>query len=170
MRKFHVSWDFLMGFIRKAWDMRFSCETGDFLVGRGPYEKISCLLSHEIISYLMRFSHGIYREGMRHEIFSWDRRFSCGEVPPKRNLLSPVSWENLTSHKIFSWDLLRKHETLYFSWDRRFSHETGDRRFSRWGGAKTDKTWDFLLRYEIFSWDRRQEIFSLGVGPKLIRH
>ena len=37
------------------------------------------------------------------------------------------------------------------------------------GGAKTDKTWDFLLRHKIFSWDRIQEIFSLG-GPKLIRH
>ena len=54
MRKFHVSRDFLMGFMEKAYEMRFSSKTGDFLV------------SHEIISCLMRFSFGIYGEGMRH--------------------------------------------------------------------------------------------------------
>ena len=32
------------------------------------------------------------------------------------------------------------------------------------GGPKTEKTWDFLLGHEIFSWDKRQEIFSLRGG------
>ena len=54
MRKFYVSQDFLMGFMEKAYDIRFSRKAGDFLV------------SHEIISCLMRFYFWIYGEGMRH--------------------------------------------------------------------------------------------------------
>ena len=47
--------------------------------------------------------------------------------------------------------------------------ETGD--FLVWGGnSKPEKSWDFLMRQEIFSWDRRQEIFSLGGNLKVMRH
>ena len=38
--------------------------------------------------------------------------------------------------------ILKRHEI--FSWDQRFSRETGDRRFSHEGGPK-------MIRYEIFS-------------------
>ena len=58
LEKIHVSRDFLMGYMEKAYDMRFSSKMGDFLV------------SHEIISCLMRFSFGIYGESIRHENFS----------------------------------------------------------------------------------------------------
>ena len=135
-----------------AWDTIFSHKTGYFHMG-GPQEIISCLLSHEKISCLMRFSHGIYKEGMRHEIFSWDRRFSCGEGPPRRK--SPVSWDNLMSHEIFFWDLWRKHETLDFlmrqekiSCLTRFSHGIYEKG----------------MTHEIFLWDRR---FSCGEGPPM---
>ena len=63
---------------------------------------------------------------------------------------------------------LKRHEI--FSWDTRFSHETGDRRFSCWGGDQ------ILKRHEIFSWDQRfsretgDRRFSHEGGPKMIRY
>ena len=87
------------------------------------------------------------------------------------------TWDFLLGHEIFSWDrrqeifslggdpILKRHKI--FSWVMRFSHETGDKRFSCWGGGpNTEKIWDFLLGSEIFSWDRRQEIFSWGGAKK----
>ena len=76
-------------------------ETGDFLIVGGPKLK-------------------------RHEIFSWDTRFS-----------------HETGDRRFShWGgdpILKRHKI--FSWVMRFSHETGDRRFSWWGGGpNTEKT------------------------------
>ena len=154
--------------MEKAWDIKFSHETGNYLLG-GPQEIISCLLSHEKISCLMRFSHGIYKEGMRHEIFSWDRRFSSGEVPPKRNLLSPVSWENLSFHKIFSWDLWRRHETLDFLMRQEIFSWGPPRRKSPVSCfmRKFHMSQDFLMGFMEKAWDIR---FSHETGDYLVSH
>ena len=163
-----------------AWDIRFSHKTGYFLMG-GPQEIISCLLSHEKISCLMRFSHGIYKEGMRHEIFSWDRRFSCGEGPPKRKSAvsclmrkSHVSRDFLMGFMEKAWDIIFSHETGDFvmgvppgenllspvSWENFMSHEI----FS-WDISRLHETWDFLVRQEIFLWGgapmRKSPVFCL---------
>ena len=87
-----------------SWDIRFFHETGHFLI-QPPHKKISCILSHEKIPCLMRFSFGIYRESMRHDIFSWERRFSHGGVPRRKYPISClmrkslVSRENLMSYQ-----------------------------------------------------------------------
>ena len=123
------------------------------LVRGPPIEKISRLLPHEKISCLKRKSHVLSVLG-----------------PPQRdNLLSSVSWENLISQekisclisfgppkekiscllsqKKISCLMRNSHVSCFLykfhkkiSWDTRFSHKTGDRRFSRWGGPNTEKT------------------------------
>ena len=102
--------------------------------------------------YLMSHqSRGIYGERMRHEIFSWDRKFSCGGPPHTRKspvsclmIESYVSRENFMSHEIFSWDIWRRHET-----------------------------WDFLVRQEIFLWGgapkRKSPVFYLTIWSHISR-
>ena len=91
-------------------DMKFSREIGHFFI-QPPHEKISCVLYHEKISCLMIFSFGIYG----------DMRFShdTGDFILRQE----------TGDFIVGGDpKLKRHDI--FSWAMRFSHETGDRRFS----------------------------------------
>ena len=137
-----------------SWDTRFSHETGDrrfFHWGGALYWK-PIRFSPGSWDFLMRQETRDFLGGegdqilKKHEIFTWHQRFSC------------ETWDRRFSHE--GGPKMIKYEI--FSWDMRFSHETGDRRFSHWGGPKTEKTWDFLFEHEIFSWDKRQEIFLLG--------
>ena len=149
-------------------------ETGDFLVWGAPKLKI-----HEIISWDIRFSRwgdpkteSTWEFLLRYKICSWDKRqeiFSLGRGQNWKDMrFSLETWDFLMRQEtgdFFIWGGLKLIRHEIFSWDMRFSHKTGDRRFSCWGG-QTDTTWDFFLRHDIFSWDRRQEIFLLGGGQK----
>ena len=107
---------------------------------------------------------------MRHEIFSWDRRqkiFSWGAPSNKK-----ISCLTRKSH--VSCLLYKSHEKI--SWDMTLSHETEDRRFSHRGPTPQENLlshkkisclmcswyipWENLVRHEIISWNRTQEIFS----------
>ena len=123
MRKSHVSWDFLLGFIEKAWDMRISHETGDFLSRQ------------ETGDFLI----GGGQKLIRHKIFSWDMRFSH-ETGDRR--FSHWGDPKLKRHEVFFLNMRFCHETR----DRRFSCWGGtknwlDMRFSL-------ETWDFPMRQE----------------------
>ena len=92
MRNSHVSCFLLKSQKKISWNMRFSHETGDTrFFHRGLYKKSPVswenLMSQEKISYLKRKSH-VSRENLMSYQF-W--------APPQReNILSPVSWENLS--------------------------------------------------------------------------
>ena len=95
MSKSHVSWDFLVGFIEKAWDMRISHETGDFL------------LRHETEDFLL----GGEPKLIRHEIFSWGMRFSH-ETGDRRFSWwrGTQNWKNIR-FSLGTWDILMRQET-----------------------------------------------------------
>ena len=190
-RKSPVSWEILMSHAfsinptRKShgtWDFLMRQETGDFLM-RGAvqknvlsHEKISCLKRKSHVSRKYLISYHFWPPLMRKSPISCLMRKSLVPrenlmsfqylVPPhQENLLSPVSWENLmTQEKILCLFSIgsppyKSHKKI--SWDMRFSHETGDRRFSHWGGGPK------LKRHEIFSWDTR---FSHETGYRRFSH
>ena len=93
MRNSHVSCFLLKSQKKISWNMRFSHETGDTrFFHRGLYKKK--VLSHEKITCLKRKSH-ISRENLMSQ-----EKISClisfGPPPQRENILSPVSWENLS--------------------------------------------------------------------------
>ena len=160
--------DFLVGGTQNWKDMRFSLgtqdflirqDTGDFLVGGGTQYWKDMRFSLGTRDFLMRQETGDFLVGggakndkiwdilLRHEIFSWDIRFSH----ERGDRWFSHCWGAKTEK---TWDFLLRQETGDFligggqNWsDMRFSLDT----------------WDFLMRQETGD-------FLIGGGPKLIRH
>ena len=124
MRKSHEIWDYLM-----------RQKTGDFLLG-GPLPTRKSpvsgdnLMSHGFSINPMRKSHDIWDYLIRKKTAD----FLIGAPPHKK-----ISCLTRKSHVSCVLDI--SHENI--SWDMKFSHETGDRRFSPGGPP-----WENLLSHE----------------------
>ena len=111
-----------MRFSLETWDFLMRQETGDFLMG-GLYKKMSCLMKKSHVS----------RENL---MFQEDISYLIIFGPPNKKISC------LLSHKKISYLMRNSHISCFLckshmkiSWDMKFSHKTGDRRFSMEGAV-----------------------------------